>query len=126
MVQLKRRTTADDCRTSTEPTPRTDLQEDSTDRDALDALLAEIVPTRAVGPAADTFRAVARELSRNVTAWSTILDEHLPSPDGRFCAHRQCRMGGYGSLVTRHPCSTRTLALIARACHEVEAGRVRG
>ncbi|WP_214404731.1 hypothetical protein [Pseudonocardia lacus] len=91
--------------------------------DPLDALLAEVVPTRAVGVAADLFRDLARELSVNVAMWSTLLAEHTASADGRFCVHRQCRRGGYGSLATPHPCSVRTLALIACTLHRAAEDR---
>lgn len=84
---------------------------------ALDALLAEITPTPAVGIAADLFRGVARELSMNVTMWTTLLAGHTASADGRYC-----RRGGYGTLATPHPCSTRILALIARTLHRTGDG----
>ena len=93
-----------------------------TDDRALDALLAEIVPTRAVGTAADLFRDLARELSVNVTMWTTLLAGHTASADGRYCTHRQCRRGGCGTLATPHPCSVRTLALIARTLHRTGEG----
>jgi len=94
--------------------------------DALDALLAEVVPSRATGRAADLFREFARELSYRADTWRRVLAGHTASADGEYCTHRQCRRGGYGTLATPFPCSTRTVALIAQALHSAREERVSG
>ena len=91
-------------------------------RDALDALLAEIAPSRSIGLAADAFSAFARELSYRPEMWQRLLAAHLASADGAHCVHLQCRRPGYGTLATRHPCSTRVVALTAQAVHEAREG----
>jgi hypothetical protein len=87
-------------------------------RAAFDALISEIVPTRAVGETADLYRAFARALSPITEMWKTLLAQHTESEDGRYCVHPQCRLGGYGSLTTPHPCSVRVLALMAQGMYE--------
>ena len=60
----------------------------------------------AAPPGSDDW-ATAAELAPMVSAWSQLLEDHVPAPDGRC---RACTQGGTGIPTVRWPCGPRRVA----------------
>jgi hypothetical protein len=64
----------------------------------------------------DRYRGAVAQLAVMVGVWQRILVTHVRDAEG-YCAHPMCRRPGTGTGYAAFPCSTRVLALDARALH---------